>query len=259
MEVLTVKKNIKNGSGKRKLFSKVNKRAYIALLILAVLAAVTVTARNRAINSLNEQATFDDEAWKAAVQESGVNLPEIEEVETKTETNETKNVTPVIAETVPKEEPKSDETEEYMEVVEAAALEELIFVRPSKGIVLNDFSGDELVYSETMEDWRTHNGIDFAAEEGDQVVAAAAGIVKKVYNDDMLGITVEIEHTNGVISRYSGLQSLDFISEGKKVNSGDIIGGVGTSGALEQESKTHLHFEIIKNGEYENPNLYFAK
>lgn len=254
-----MKKDIKNSGGKRKLFAVKNKRAYIALLVLAVLIGISVTARNRAINTIENQTSFDDEAWNAAVKESGVELPEIKDVEKKTEIKEEKNTVPVATNTAPEKEEPKPLAKEYFETVEAAALDEVIFVRPSKGSVLNDYSGDELVYSETMEDWRTHNGIDFQAEEGDQVVATAKGTVKKVYDDDLLGITVEIEHSDGVVSRYSGLQSLDFIKEGQRVESGDIIGGVGSNGALEQESRLHLHFEITKNGEYENPNLYFAK
>lgn len=254
-----MKKDIKVKSGKKRLFSKENKRAYIALLVLAVLVGISITARNRAMKSElpEEQTAFDDEAWRAAVAESGVILPEkIEEEEPQPEVTEPAKA--VSAEVVPQTDPEP-EWQEYTETVAVAAQEELTFIRPSKGSVLNDYSGEELVYSETMEDWRTHNGIDFAAAEGDQVIAAGSGAVKKVYKDDLLGITVEIEHSNGVISRYSGLQSLDFIAEGKTVSAGDIIGGVGANGSLELESEPHLHFEVIKNGEYENPNLYFAK
>lgn len=252
-----MKKEIKQRSGKRKLSAFLNKRAYIALLILVVLIGISVTARQRAMNSVKEQVSFDDDAWRQAVQESGVSLPKVKEAEDEPKIIE-ESIAKVSAEAVP--EVKEEElTNDYKEAVEVSLEDDLIFVRPSSGSVLNDYSGDELVYSETMNDWRTHNGIDFAAEEGDQVIAVSKGVVKKVYEDDMLGITVEIEHSGGVISRYSGLQSLGFITEGKSVKAGDIIGGVGANGSLEQESELHLHFEIIKNGEYENPNLYFAK
>ena len=255
MEVLTVKKNIKPTSGKRSIFTKVNKRAYIALAVLLTLISVSVVIRNRAAESIEQVSTFDDKAWNEAIAESGVNLPEVKESEVIVPTAEKEAVpvsvaAPVIEETEP---------EVFDAGQEVALNEELVFIRPTAGQVLEEFSGDELVYSETMDDWRTHNGIDFAAAEGDQVVAAFKGVVKKVYNDDLLGITVEVEHNGGVVSRYSGLQSLGFIEEGKSVNTGDIIGGVGKNGALEQESQSHLHFEILKNGEYENPELYFSK
>lgn len=269
-----MKNEIKGKKGKRKLFTLENKRAYIALLILAVLVSISVTARRQALKASEKQTAFDDESWRAAVAESGVDVPERQEEEAaaKAEAAEKNNAKETSEKPEKKPEEKKSQAEAApavavawetpeteAEAVQTAAQETQSFIRPSKGSVLKDYSGDELVYSETMEDWRTHNGIDFAAETGDQVVAACSGTVKKVYKDDMLGITVEIEHANGVVSRYSGLQSLDFITEGKKVNTGDIIGGVGASGALEQETRSHLHFEIVRNGEYENPNLYFAK
>lgn len=261
MEVLTVKKNKISGSGRRSFFKTENKRAYIALLILIILVGISVTARNRAMKSMEEQATaFDDEAWKEAVAESGIELPkeETNQEESFLDEPEKNEVVPTMAETSLKEEVAVPEAKPEKEIETVSTQEDTTFSRPSKGSIINDYSGDELVYSETMEDWRTHNGIDFSASEGDQVLACAKGRVKKVYEDDMLGITVEIEHSGGVISRYSGLQSLSFIQEGKEVKKGDIIGGVGKNGTLEDSGKHHLHFEILKNGEYENPNLYFV-
>lgn len=252
-----MKNNIKEKKKGPNFLKKLNKRAYIALLVLAVLVSVSVIARNRAMKMMENQTSFDDEAWEAAVEESGVTLPEdnepIEE-DIADENAQDVSVTPVTAEAAPQESAPEIET-----APAAAEEEELTFTRPSKGSVLKDFSGDELVYCETMEDWRTHNGIDFAAEVGTQVTAVCEGVVEKVYNDDMLGITVEIKHPDGTLSRYSGLQSLDFIAEGKEVSQGDIIGGVGESGLLEEGSEPHLHFEIVKDEEYQDPNQYFAK
>src|SRR5699024_5051625 len=59
------------------------------------------------------------------------------------------------------------------------------FVPPVSGQTLAGFSGDELVYSETLGDWRTHNGIDLAADAGDEVRCARAGTVSAVYEDGL--------------------------------------------------------------------------
>ena len=137
----------------------------------------------------------------------------------------------------------------------AAKTEKAKFVleMPHSGEVIAPCSVDELLYSETMKDWRTHNGIDIAAKLGDQVKAAESGVVSKVFKDDLLGVVVTIDHENGILSNYANLQSEDFIKVGTKVKKGDIIGGVGKSGALEETLSEHLHFEVVSNGEYKDP------
>jgi len=109
-----------------------------------------------------------------------------------------------------------------------------------------------------MDDWRTHNGVDIAAAVGDPVKAAEDGVVSKVYEDEFLGIVVEVDHQNGITSLYGNLQNIDFISTGVKVKQGDIIGGVGTPGALEADLDPHLHFEVMCNGQLKDPSEYIA-
>ncbi|MBE6996086.1 MAG: M23 family metallopeptidase, partial [Ruminococcaceae bacterium] len=70
-----------------------------------------------------------------------------------------------------------------------------LVVSPLKGEVLAAFSVDDLIYSETMEDWRTHDGVDIAAAIGTTVMAASAGTVAAVFNDSMMGTTVVLEHS----------------------------------------------------------------
>ena len=65
------------------------------------------------------------------------------------------------------------------------------------GEVLLAFSGDDLVYSETLGDWRTHNGTDYACTSGDSILAAAAGQVTACYSDALWGGVVEITDTPG--------------------------------------------------------------
>ena len=59
--------------------------------------------------------------------------------------------------------------------------------QPVSGRVLNSYSGDELVYSKTLGDWRTHNGVDYAASRGAEVTAPAAGKVVETGTDDKWG------------------------------------------------------------------------
>lgn len=241
-------KNNKSKSETKKKYKINKKRAYIALLVLLFILGFSLSIRKQAEVTLTEEVSFDDNTWQEAVRETANenSLKEIVDV-------------PKEEKTTPKSEVQAKEVLPSEEEVVLAAniFEESGFERPSTGAVLKDYSDGELVYSETMEDWRTHNGIDFAGKVGSQVLSASDGTVKKVYKDDMLGIVVEIEHSKDVTGRYCCLQSLDFIQEGKKVKKGEIIGGVGENSALEKTMEPHFHFEIIKNGEYENPNLYF--
>lgn len=227
------------------------RRAYIALLVIAGAVSVSAYMKNRAeiAETASQGSSFDSEAWQEAAYESGAeetSVP-VNSISTASEEEAVSGAdTAVFAETG-----QSDEASDYQ--VEQG------FIRPSNGRLINEFTGNELIYSEATDDWRTHNGVDFASSEGDQVLAAADGTVTKAENDELWGVTIEIKHSDGVISRYSGLQSKDFISEGKTVKKGDIIGGVGKCGMLEESVGTHLHFEIIKDGSYESPSLYFAK
>lgn len=168
-----------------------------------------------------------------------------------------------IEEDLQEEKPKVNSFDKVPEVVQTAApanekTEEPKFSMeyPARGIVLANCSIDELVFCSTMEDWRTHNGIDIAGDIGSQVKAAEAGVVSKVYRDELLGIVVEIDHGNEILSRYANLQNEEFISVGTKVQKGDIIGGIGECGALENTMEPHLHFEVLSHGEYKDPNEF---
>lgn len=127
------------------------------------------------------------------------------------------------------------------------------FVSAVSGKVDVPFSGDNLIKSATFGDWRTHPGIDICASEGTKVCAIAKGVVKKVYEDEMMGHTVIIEHANGVQSTYCNLMKGIVVKVGQKVNAGDVIGGVGTSAVAECMQTPHLHLEVSKNGKLVDP------
>ena len=129
---------------------------------------------------------------------------------------------------------------------------------PVQGAVSKDFSADELVYSETMDDWRVHEGLDFAAPENSDVLAAADGTVEAVTRDGMLGTTVIIGHEGGVKTLYANLNDQELPAVGAQVKQGAVIGKVGNSAALEVEEPSHIHFEVIFNEKSVNPHDYLA-
>lgn len=157
----------------------------------------------------------------------------------------------------PKTEEESEETAKAVEGVEKAEENTDKFVLPVDNKIIAAFSGDELVYNLTMSDWRTHNGIDIKATKDTAVKACCDGRVKKIYSDGMLGWVVEIE-TEDFTTRYCGLAKDVFVKEGSSVKQGDSIGKVGEI-PLESATESHLHLEIVKNGNYQNPDEYLKR
>lgn len=141
--------------------------------------------------------------------------------------------------------------------VEEAPNEEMIALsKPVEGEVIKDYASDTLVYSNTLEEWTTHFGIDYVAEKTSVVKAAASGTIKSIKNDPRYGLTVVIEHENGFTTMYANLLSTEFIQVGETVEQGQTIATVGNTATFEIADETHLHFEVLKDGVNVNPNLY---
>ena len=130
------------------------------------------------------------------------------------------------------------------------------FVKPIEGEILKEYAKDSLIYSETLKEWTTHFGIDIKAERATVVKSAAEGTVKYIKNDPRFGLTIIIEHSNGFETRYCNLLTTEFVSEGEQVKTGQTIGTVGDSAIYEIVDESHLHFEILKDGENVNPCEY---
>ncbi|MGN1269987.1 MAG: peptidoglycan DD-metalloendopeptidase family protein [Clostridia bacterium] len=130
------------------------------------------------------------------------------------------------------------------------------FKMPVSGEIMKEFADNKLVYSTTLDVWTTHNGIDIAADKTTVVKSAADGSVKSIKNDPRYGLTVIIEHSNGYKTIYSNLLTTEFVVEGEKVKQGQSIGTVGNTAAFEVSEEPHLHFELLKNNEQLDPELY---
>ena len=131
----------------------------------------------------------------------------------------------------------------------------VMFYRPVEGEIIKHHSPDKLVFSETMQDYRIHNGIDIAANVGSEVVSFADGIVTSVTNDYFNGTTIEITHEQGVVSYYMNLDTTlpDNIALGTEVIAGQVIGNVGNTARIESKDAPHLHFELRVDGMAINP------
>ena len=131
-----------------------------------------------------------------------------------------------------------------------------VVVLPIQGEVLTAFSVDQLLYNETLDDWRTHDGVDIAAAEGDAVLAACAGTVSSITDDPLMGTTVVIQHSGGYETTYANLQAEPAVETGDTVSAGQTIGAVGTTAAAEAAQGAHLHFSVAKDGEAVDPDAF---
>jgi len=127
------------------------------------------------------------------------------------------------------------------------------------GPVLVPHSVEALAYDETMGDWRTHAGMDIGVELGCRVLATANGTVSALYEDDLMGTTVEIDHGNGLISIYSNLDTMPAVKVGDKVTTGTLIGAVGNTAVAESGRAPHLHFAMLLNNKAVNPEHYLPE
>ena len=145
-----------------------------------------------------------------------------------------------------------------VEDVPVAAQAPKLIVEPLRGEVLTAFSMEELIYSPTMGDWRTHDGIDIAAKAGTTVLAASSGTVRSVTDDALMGTTVVLEHEGGYETTYANLQSKPTVETGDSVSAGQIIGAVGTTAAAES-GEPHLHFAVSRGGKAVDPRAYLEQ
>ena len=129
---------------------------------------------------------------------------------------------------------------------------------PVSGETVSKYAMDCLTYNPTTRDWRVHNGIDIAAEEGTPVCAAAPGVVYTTYEDEGLGTTVVIRHENGYVTMYSSLDAEVTVAAGDTVELGQQIGYVGSSALLETSIGEHVHFCVTQNDASINPADFFA-
>lgn len=121
------------------------------------------------------------------------------------------------------------------------------FIKPVDGEILKPFSPDELLYSETMDDWRNHMGVDISCLEGTPVLASESGVVKSVGYDINYGNTVTLVCGDYEVF-YSSLSSDFPFKQGQTVKKGDVIGKSSNSCMLEICDEPHIHFEIRKSG-----------
>lgn len=133
---------------------------------------------------------------------------------------------------------------------------ELTFAKPVEGEIICEFAKENLIYSETLKEWVTHTAIDIKADKTSVIKSSADGVVKSIINDPRYGLTVVIEHDEGYETVYSNLLTAEFVVVGEEVTQGQTIGTAGNTASFESSMECHLHFELLKDGEYLDPAIY---
>ena len=210
-----------------------------------------ITSENNTTNSTNTNT-------ESVSTEIGKSVNEVQnEINTTNSTNTTNNIatnTQNQTNTTKTQTNKTTQTNAVEEKEETK--KELSFERPVEGEIMKAYAKDNLVYSETLQEWTTHLGIDIKADKTTVVKAAEAGTVKTIKNDPRYGLTITIEHDDGHQTVYANLLSSEFVIEGEKVEKGQSIGTVGNTATFEIADESHLHFEILKDGLQIDPSNF---
>ncbi len=132
------------------------------------------------------------------------------------------------------------------------------YLAPATGVISKSHDDSLPVYSETMNDFRVHRGIDIMTASGADVLATAAGTISLTWSDPLMGECLSIDHGNGVVSIYKNLavEKASGIKTGAKVTAGQKLGTVGESALIESAEEPHLHFEMTYKEEYVDPMTY---
>ena len=119
---------------------------------------------------------------------------------------------------------------------------------PLEGEVVGDYSPEAPVWSGTMGQWQTHEGVDIAGAPGEAVVACGDGVVADVYSDRLWGNVIVIDHGDGYTSTCASLNTLELVRAGQAVSAGEVISAVGRSADCEADLGWHIHFALTLDG-----------
>lgn len=118
-----------------------------------------------------------------------------------------------------------------------------------------DSQKNSIVYYENI--YMQNSGVDYKLGEVFDVVSVLDGTVVSVEDNDMMGTTVQIKHSNNIISVYQSLSNVK-VNVNDTVIQGQVIAQSGESN-INKEMGNHLHFELYYNGNIVNPEEYYNK
>ena len=126
---------------------------------------------------------------------------------------------------------------------------------PVDGEISNPFSNGELVKSETLGVWKTHDGCDILCPLGTDVKSMSQGVVTEIADDPLWGVCVTVEQNNGLWVQYCGLAKELMVKAGQELKQGEIIGKTGDTCQVEIVQQPHLHLGVKQGGQWVDPVL----
>ncbi len=231
----------------------------LGVCLIAVGAAAFLTYQNVSQYFSPEQSTSSQqtESEVESTQQAGntvsgiketVSSPSSSEAVSSAEESEPEQSEPEVSDISQEEDPQEDDA--ALTAAQTSDMDSVVY--PVGSNVIKEYSGEAPVYSVTFDDWRVHQGTDFAAEKGAVVKAFTGGQVKEIYDDPMLGKTIVISHNGGYEAYYCGLGETTLVNVGDSVYPGQDIGSVKEIPS-EILDASHLHLGIKKDGVWVNP------
>lgn len=234
---------------------KTNEAKVVYAVLLAVIAALSVLVIVTGIMSRRSKDDDDTSALSDITSALDVFAGSEKEDETSRSDSASRETDAATSNTEAADLTEPSETDDISVSSEPTLPE---FIAPVDGVVSKEHSDTVLVYSLTMNDYRTHTGVDIASTYGAEVVAAADGVVLSVWSDPMWGYCISISHEGDAVTVYRNLteSSIKGIASGDIVYKGEIIGAVGESAIYELADEPHLHFEMTIGGVSVDPCDY---
>ena len=148
--------------------------------------------------------------------------------------------------------------DEPSDSVDKPIVEVVNFIMPVENAISVARYSDKVVWNSTLERYSSHKATDFFAESGTSVLCVYDGTIKSVENSLLKGVSVTVDHGNGLQTVYNSLSEVVLVSEGQVVKSGDILGYVSASNRQESKDGAHLHFEVVEDGNSIDPIKYMV-
>ncbi len=135
-------------------------------------------------------------------------------------------------------------------------LPEGMVVPVASASVLNDYG---FYHNKTLNIYYEHEGLDFTAAAGTEVLAAESGVIESIYKEDiLLGTEIVIDHGNGLKTVYRFVTEAEGLKVGDEVEKGEVIATIAEANGNEYKDGAHLHFEVLQDGKNVDPALHLT-
>lgn len=137
--------------------------------------------------------------------------------------------------------------------VSVKPVQKISFIRPCDGDAIEEFSGDDLIYSKTLKEWVVHNGIDVIGNVGAAVNSVCDGEIVDIRYEYKFGNVIEIKNEEYIV-KYACVAPVNDLKVGDKIKKGQQIASISDEMGFELDNGPHLHLEILKNNVQINPS-----